>query len=269
MRKRKIYGKVGDIINGNWEIIEYGVINPDTKNKAYIGKNVFAKIKCLQCGKTERYCLIYDLKRLAKCCHSCTLINRNIKDRAIQVGDRFGKLVVIDTEGEYRIQKNGKKRHYSLVQCDCGSNPFLAKDNQLLSGNKKSCGCLVSNGEFIIQQWLDNNKITYCKEFSFFDLISPQSQRKLRFDFAVFKENQLQCLIEFDGRQHILGPDTSLWGRSMDTLESIQERDNTKNEYCKKHNIKLIRIPYYKINQIPNILTKELMKEGGLYADKN
>ena len=33
-------------------------------------------------------------------------------------------------------------------------------------------------------------------------------------------------------------------------LEVIQERDNIKREFCKKHNIKLIEIPYSKKGRI-------------------
>ena len=55
--------------------------------------------------------------------------------------------------------------------------------------------------------------------------------------------------IEFDGRQHTLGPDTELWSNS-DPLETIQERDNIKNNFCLIHNYALVRIPYTKLGKI-------------------
>jgi hypothetical protein len=35
-------------------------------------------------------------------------------------------------------------------------------------------------------------------------------------------------------------------------------RDSIKNIFCKENNIKLIRIPYYEIDNIEQILKKEL-----------
>ena len=37
---------------------------------------------------------------------------------------------------------------------------------------------------------------------------------------------------------------------SIEKLQQIKEYDNIKNEWCKKNNIPLIRIPYYKINTL-------------------
>ena len=61
-------------------------------------------------------------------------------------------------------------------------------------------------------------------------------------DFAVFENDKLQYLIEFDGRQHFTGPEAT-WSQSQ-TLEEIQYKDNLKNEYCKSNGIILKRIPY-------------------------
>ena len=73
-------------------------------------------------------------------------------------------------------------------------------------------------------------------------------KQKLRFDFAIFNDdNQLSHLIEYDGVQHFK---ESYWGG----LEEIQLRDNLKNQYCKEHNIKLIRI-----NKIEDIILEKLM----------
>ena len=67
-------------------------------------------------------------------------------------------------------------------------------------------------------------------------------------DMAIFKDNKLYKLIEFDGRQHFFGPDAK-WSHS-DSLETIKFRDNLKNEYCVKNNISLLRIPYTEIGNI-------------------
>ena len=42
-------------------------------------------------------------------------------------------------------------------------------------------------------------------------------------------------------------------------LAIIQKRDRIKNEYCDKNNIPLIRIPYYNIDKISDILTENVL----------
>lgn len=87
---------------------------------------------------------------------------------------------------------------------------------------------------------LDDHHITYKQQFYFDDLVGIHG-RYLRFDFAIFDENKLKYLIEYDGRQHKDGPEAK-WTHSY-TLEDIIEHDGRKNKYCIAHNIPLIRIP--------------------------
>lgn len=70
------------------------------------------------------------------------------------------------------------------------------------------------------------------------------------FDFAIFKNGKLVCLIEFDGEQHY---------RPIDFLggEDKQTNDQRRNYFCREHDIPLIRIPYYDYDKI----TPEYMTE--------
>ena len=113
----------------------------------------------------------------------------------------------------------------------------------LLSGRTNSCGCLNSKGELKIMQLLTKYNINYLKEYTFDDLVSPLRGRKLRFDFFINN----QYLIEYDGRQHFeVAPN---WG-GEEKFKENQLNDKVKNEYCKIHNIPLIRIPYWHYNKI-------------------
>ena len=126
---------------------------------------------------------------------------------------------------------------------------FETNGNNLQSGGTRSCGCMHSHGEKYIEGILKQHNYNYIKEYTFEDLVSDKNNKyKLRFDFAVFKNNKLAYLIEFDGRQHYYEPDAT-WPQS-DSLETIQARDKKKNEYCKKNNIILKRIPYNRIKDI-------------------
>lgn len=176
------------------------------------------------------------------------LVARNIsKGKQIQIGDRFGKLVVIKDLGMRKQLSRDKNWRWSLCQCDCGSAPIEVPNNHLLTGSIKSCGCLYSYGEHLIETILQENNINYIKEYKFPDLLSDKN-KPYRFDFAIFQDNKLSFLIEFDGRQHYSGPEGN-WTQSR-TLEEEQRIDRIKNEYCKNHNILLKRIPYFAISKI-------------------
>ena len=73
------------------------------------------------------------------------------------IGQRFGKLVVIDV-AEDNISPKGKRRKQWLCQCDCGDK-CLAMDNSLRAGYKKSCGCLFRGDNETKQMWKDFNAL--------------------------------------------------------------------------------------------------------------
>jgi hypothetical protein len=81
--------------------------------------------------------------------------------------------------------------------------------NSLQSGHKKSCGCIKSNGEAYIEKLLKENKIEYKSEV-IDELLVKQYNRRLRFDFGIYKNDKLIKYIEFDGRQHKDGFDKGI-----------------------------------------------------------
>lgn len=182
------------------------------------------------------------------CLQKEKLIERNLNNSTVKVGDRYGKLTVIKDLGLRKQPSRNKRERWSLCQCDCGSPPIEVKNNMLQNGWKKSCGCLESYGELTIENILKENNINFSKEYSFPDLYVKGPNHLLRFDFAIFNDDKLSYLIEFDGRQHYTGPEAQ-WKRSR-TLEEIQEYDRLKNEYCEKNNIPLIRIPYTRLSKL-------------------
>ena len=99
----------------------------------------------------------------------------------------------------------------------------------------------ASRGEIKIEEILTNAGLSFTEEYSFPDLLSSTG-RPLRFDFAVFDdEHELQFLIEYQGVQHY-EPKSKFGGYVG--LRKQQYNDMMKREYCKKHNIILIAIPY-------------------------
>ena len=99
----------------------------------------------------------------------------------------------------------------------------------------------ASRGEIKIEEVLTQAGLVFEEEYSFDGLVSS-SGRPLRFDFAVFDdEHELQFLIEYQGIQHY-EPKSKFGGYVG--LRKQQYNDMMKREYCRKHNIILLAIPY-------------------------
>lgn len=166
----------------------------------------------------------------------------------IPIGTKIGKLTVIEDLG-MREQVPGHNRRWYKCQCECGRTHEVM-GNMLKQKQVLSCGhCIISKGEFLISKLLDENNIFYNHDICL-PLLKQETGRNLRYDFVLYNNDQIIRIIEFDGRQHINGPDTNYWGHGSDTLEDIQQRDQIKNEFCYKHNIPLVRIPYKFINNL-------------------
>ncbi len=111
--------------------------------------------------------------------------------------------------------------------------------------------CAESKGEKYVANILDNRNIEYVKGKRFEDCRG--FCRTLSFDFYLPDYN---ILIEYDGRQHF--KPVNLWGGD-DSLKKQQMYDTIKNEYAKRNNIKLIRIPYtLSSKDIDDLLTREI-----------
>lgn len=156
-------------------------------------------------------------------------------------GQVFGRLTVLKKVGNI----NGKATW--LCECECGSQTVVRGDS-LRTGNTQSCGCVRSMGENIISSLLTENNVKFQKEYSFNDLRGINGGL-LRFDFAVFKNNKLSHLIEFDGVQHY--DEDNLYYK-----EDIIIHDEVKNRYCAARNIPLIRLRDYKNLTIEDLLLK-------------
>ena len=100
----------------------------------------------------------------------------------------------------------------------------------------------ASRGEIKIEDILKVAGLNFKEEYSFPDLVSTNG-RPLRFDFAVFDDaGDLDFLIEYQGIQHY-EPKSKFGGISG--LRKQQFNDMLKREYCQRHNINLIAIPYW------------------------
>lgn len=203
------------------------------------GKTIVVLGKSLRSGNTK----------------SCGCLQKNIaraqglKNTAqFKIGQRFGDLTVLR-----RVPGDKNKLGLFECKCDCG-NIIFVRTAQLSYQKIRSCGCVKSKGESLIAQLLSEYKISFKKEVSFSDFYTPKG-RRYRFDFGLYEDNYLICLIEYDGKQHYYES-----GFGCDSLEERQIKDKIKNDYCKYNNIRLYRIKYDE--DIVIELNKILEKEG-------
>lgn len=109
----------------------------------------------------------------------------------------------------------------------------------------ENCKSDESVGEMRIRKYLESKGIEYKQEYWFPDC---KDIKPLPFDFYIPKNNMI---IEFDGRQHFCETDYFTYD-----FEKTKRHDDIKNSYCLNKGIKIIRIPYTKINKISSILDK-------------
>ena len=65
-------------------------------------------------------------------------------------------------------------------------------------------------------------------------------------------------VIEYDGAQHFHYTENGLGVYTEKLFRKIQFSDNFKNDYCREHNIPIIRIPY---THYDNLCLEDLMLE--------
>ncbi len=143
-----------------------------------------------------------------------------------------------------------------LVKClNCGREYSMLLSN---IRQQEKCNCWkASIGEQIIYSCLKCNGVSF--KYQYGTIINNHQHY---FDFYLA---EMHLMIEYDGEQHY--NKHSNWYRGG-------ERDEEKNQWCKKHNIKLIRVPYkYKsIEDITMFLSNKLVRHlccpnGNVYSN--
>lgn len=245
---KKDIGKAKDLTNQRFGKL---VCLYRTENK----KNIVRWVCQCDCGniKSINASELTRTKKAQRSC-GCSAQERSKNFGKITAKDitnkRFGKLIALN-----KIDTN--KYGYAIWQCkcDCG-NLCKVATRELLSGDTKSCGCLEhekhSYPEIQIQTILQNMQIDFQQEYKFDDLLD---KFQLRFDFAIFKNNQLKGLIEYQGEQHY-NVNNKFYN------SDIVRHDQMKKDYCITHQIPLFEIKYTEIKLLEEKI-QEIIKRLG------
>lgn len=195
-------------------------------SRSNAGAGAFWNCQC-DCGK-----MVQVHAHKLKCGHtrSCGCAHQDgIRDLQ---GQRFGKRTVLEDSGQRRAGGGILWR----CRCQCGQEKLIRQD-ALVAGRTRSCGCITSRGNEKIARMLTQGGIAFAAEYTPGDLPG-----RYRFDFAVFRQEKLAYLIAYDGVLH-----TTYSGRGWDTEARFlrtQASDGLKNAYCARKGIPLLRIPH-------------------------
>lgn len=237
--KQEIYDLVGD---------EYILLNKNYSSVDDIGVFKHISDKCLNSTfEMPIRHFIYSNNRCKNCRKKTTKMFKR------DVYNKFKSEYVV--VGEYTNNKTKIKVKHNSPYCNYSC--FKITPNNLLK--LKMCPkCKkinnISLGELQIKKYLDKNNIEYTREYRC--LKNKDTGRYLPFDFAVFKSNKLFCLIEFDGIQHF--EHNSFFEKRL-SLDYRKKLDLIKTNWCIENNIKLVRIKYTEIKEIPEILKREIL----------
>lgn len=220
-------------------------------NKA--GDGVQFRCRCKHCGDENvivgaRHAIYGRQKTCDKVlCRKLENLTSTKYRNSNYIGMVYGKLKVVE------IVPPNVENNVVIWVCKClnDGNLVLAPANDIVAGEITSCGCLQSKGEFIIKEILRCENVEFKQQYYFKDLVGV-GKGYLRYDFAIFENDNLKCLLEFDGPQHRLI--SFVFGQTQqekdEKFKTIQYHDNLKNIYAMEHNIPLYR--FYIPNAIKN-----------------
>lgn len=170
------------------------------------------------------------------CYHKEILANR-LEDLQ---GKTFGKVFVLERANS-RIQPSGQRKTRWLVQCACGSKPFITSAYDLKIGGTTSCGCLK-------ESWIASELKRYCAHnynaiAEYKILKNPNTKMWLPYDIYIPQNN---AFIEINGMQHYQRTNLS---RTEEDFLSLRKRDKIKKQYAKV-NGRYIEIDLRKIKSV-------------------
>ena len=219
---------------GDWTVLSY-----DENSKGGTAKWI---CRCV-CGK-EKSVSGPSLRRgtsLGCGCRKAKNARENNGTFVNEIGNRYGKLVVIAKDEELSIAKH---RAYWICKCDCG-NFKTVSSKCLRDGKTKSCGCMLSVGEEEVAKLLRKYNLQFVSQYGV-----VIGEKYYRFDFAIMKDNQVKCLIEYHGIQHYDNKYLH-WGKDVSVN---QERDAIKEKWAHDNDIHLYVIPYTEFDNLEEII---------------
>lgn len=198
----------------------------------------------IKCPKGHEYDIILNnFKNLKSGCRQCLLEEKGYTYEDI-------KNITESMGYELLSKKEEIVNEYGLVPINTKVS-IRKKCDISVSSLIKGCVDNEYKGEKRIEDVLNKMNIPYIRQYRFNDC---RDKNPLPFDFYLPEH---KICIEYDGEQHF--ESIEHFGGD-ERLEDTQLKDKIKTKYCKRHKIKLIRIPYWDFDRIESILEEILNK---------
>lgn len=211
----------------------------------YINNNTKIKLRCNKCGNIIEKKPVKMTGKTREGCYFCS--GKYKKDTEYfkrELEEKFPNMFeVLD---EYK----GARIPINIKRLQCGHIHKISPDNLLRGKGCPHCGIRQSSYMDAVEEYLDKNNLDYVKEKTF---EGCKNIRLLPFDYYI---ESLNTCIEVDGEFHYKNNSVYLNNRS--SYEEVHKRDLIKDKYCEENNVKLIRLPYYELDNFENILDLEL-----------
>lgn len=209
----------------------------------YKNSKSLVTVKCKDCGEIKKYIFsnFYTLRpkcsiRLKKAQEykRQNEVKKYVKGKNIQNKFQFKSWLKETTNDEIKMIGNFPSNIYGETKfkhLKCNRTFIKCIHAMRIGGMCPYCN--ESHGEVKTAKWLNDNKISFIKQYTFDNC---KYKKAMPFDFYLPDK---KVAIEYDGEQHYK-PVKFFGGVKQFRIQ--QKRDNIKNEYCRNNGIKLIRI---------------------------
>ena len=246
--------ELGEGLNKYWDW-KKNTVNPYLISKCKNRSNEKVWIKCTKTDYHDSYEMSPHNFYKGVRCGYCS-------NRKVHPKDSFGALY--PSKAKYWSSNNDKSPfevapksndEYKFICQECGEE-FDRSLGHLNSSNRGvyCADCNTSQLEQETSKILQKYNVKFFPQKSYEELLGLGG-KKLSYDFYLPSYN---LLIECQGIQH------KKWMKGWITKKDFEkqlEHDKRKREYAKQHDIKLLEIWYYDIDNIENILVKKLNLE--------
>ena len=210
------------------------------------GEHNYFLVKCNKCGEEKESQLVH-----INSCKTCFNTKRTLtiedfvfKSRLVH-GNRF----------DYSDVKFKNTKEKVKIKCNTCSYVFFQEVSCHYNSGTGCPKCKESKGEKKVHDFLETLNINFERQRKF---EGCKFKRKLPFDFYLYDIN---LLIEFDGEGHFEPLRYSKnklinYKKYLDVLE----RDKIKDEWARKNNIPLLRIPYWDFDRIEELVEAFILK---------
>lgn len=193
------------------------------------------------------------------------LEGRNIKDNRNLTTEEYKKEIQYYYGNSIKVLSEYKncKSKILFYHKNCKGNGYFKRgakdmlDSARLGHSENGCPYCkeISYGESLLRKIFEKQFINFAEQYKFSNCIY---KKQLPFDFAIFENNKLSYLIEFQGSQHYNFEGHETFYSNIQDYKDRVIKDNIKQDYCSNNNIKLLKIPYTKISILEKILKNQI-----------